>query len=108
MAEIRSSFLKMFVSIFKRYPECINEKDRGAAASEGYFDQKKFLDQCGKDYRPFAQEFTATLIFRTFLDKKQRPEKKEDMLRTLYFDENIVAKFNRQLLSSPQVVVPLS
>jgi len=110
MAEIRDGFLRMFVSIFKRYPECINEKEknRGSPTNTDYFDQKKFIELCNKGYKPFVQQFMETLIFHTFLDKKERPERKEDMLRTRYFDESITAKFNRQRLSIPKVIFPFT
>jgi hypothetical protein len=108
IAQIRDSFLRMFVSIFKCYPECINEKSRGSPTNVDYFDQKKFIELCNKDYKPFVQQFMETLIFHTFLDKKERPERKEDMLRTRYFDENITAKFNRKILSIPKVTLPLN
>jgi hypothetical protein len=91
----------VFVSIFKDYQECINKK---AHTTDGkYFSKEKFLELAKKDYKPFIEQFMQTQIFQRFLDKKEHPERKEDMLQTRYFDENIIAKSNRSLLVKKKV-----
>lgn len=90
------------MSIFKDYQGCINEK---AYSTNGkYFNADKFLELSKKDYRPFVSQFIQTQVFQRFLEKKESPQRKEDMLQTLYFDENIIAKSNRLLLATKKVL----
>ena len=103
--KIRDCFLRVFVSIFRPYQECIDQKKLNSANFEKYFDKKKFLELMRKDYKPFVEQFIQTQIFQRFLDKKANPQRNEDMLQTRYFDENIIAKSNRLLLSTPKALL---
>ena len=95
--------MRVFVSIFKEYQECINKKAHGTGGK--YFNKEKFLELAKKDYKPFIEQFMQTQIFQRFLEKKEHPQRKEDMLQTRYFDENIIAKSNRLLLAKKKVLV---
>jgi len=44
-----------------------------------------------------------TQIFQRFLDKKANPSRNDDLLLSRFFDENIIAKANRHILSTPKV-----
>ncbi len=101
--KIREAFLRVFASIFKQYQECIDHKKVNSPNFEKYFNKKKFLELLKKDYKPFVEQFIQTQIFQRFLDKKANPQKNEDMLQNRYFDESIIAKANRKLLSTPKV-----
>ncbi len=97
----------MFVSTFKQYNEFVDEKKSSDPNPENYFNKTKFVESLEKEYRPFAKQFLQTQIFQRFLDKKANPQRSEDMLQNRYFDENIISKFNRGVLSKAKVWLSL-
>ena len=97
---IREIFFRMFVGIFKKYNEFINQ---GKPNTGKYFDKVKFEEQLNKGYKPFVKQFMETQIFQKFLEGKVNPQKNEEEFLSIYFDEKIISKANRAFLAKPKV-----
>jgi hypothetical protein len=89
-ADIRSAFLRFFVSTFVNYQSFLLENSRN-----DLFDEDKFVDDIktlDSDSLGFLQRVLQTQMFQRFLEERQdNPEDPE----TRFFDESIIAKQNR-------------
>jgi hypothetical protein len=88
-AQIRSAFLRFFVTVFNGYESFLLTK-----SGNDLFDEDEFVEemQLSASSLQFLQVFLKTQMFQTFLEERQdNPGQPE--LR--FFDESIIAKRNR-------------
>ena len=89
---IRNSFLNIFLHIFKKYHESVDETKIDDPNIDHYFSKEKFLNSQNKEYRDFVAQFMETQIFQRFVYKQVNPQTNDDIYQTKYFDEKIITQ----------------
>ena len=87
--EIRSAFLRFFVSVFKDYESCLLENNENEL-----FDEDMFVDDLHhrEECLAYLHRVLKTQMFQRFLEeRKDNPNQPE----IRFFDESIIAKNNR-------------
>ncbi|KAG9397463.1 DENN (AEX-3) domain [Carpediemonas membranifera] len=97
--EMRSAFLRFFVSVLQRYRHYLNASD-----IDSPFDGKEFIAQFPEKDRPFLNQFIESGIFLHFISECISPDTQAFGL--LFFDESILAKKNRSRLKLQKATTP--
>lgn len=92
---IRYMFLRVFLSLLKNYQEFIINPEN--IDSIDLFDKESFMKEMGLVNSEFMNQFLSTQCFIHFIEERIFNPSFEDTVA--FFDEAIVAKLNRSLLS---------
>jgi hypothetical protein len=53
------------------------------------FDIKNFIDKTENDQKPFLKQFCKLQMFTRLLERKMWPQKNEDMIDLMFFEDSI-------------------
>eukprot|EP00808_Paulinella_micropora_P009343 g18473.t1 len=97
--DLRSTFFRVFVSLFKRYQEFLLLPGPDDETLDLCFNVPEFLKERDTDSQKFLSKFMTTQAFSRFIEKCVHHELGEGEgqgdHRVLFFNESIIAKLNR-------------
>jgi hypothetical protein len=105
---IQNLFFQFMISILLNYNKFLNNSyytnnDIGIATVANLFKIDEFIESVEANDRNFYKKLLLdTQVFNDFLYKRMIPKDSKEKLEILFFDENILEKRNRSLLSRKQ------
>ena len=107
-SKIREAFFNFMINILYDYELYLNKenflKNLANTGIKGLFKINKYI-LAHNNYKDFYQRLIETQMFCDFIIKKLIPKNKKEILEILFFDENIIKKFNKKISSKDIILL---